>query len=150
MSLQWIRVAICVAIVTSPIVSQAECIVSRRPRPVRLLGAFCGQVFTRYEDAPLDHTQLTLRGLDNSNFAEASSDSKGRFRFPTVPRGRYRVQSSEGFSIMGGFDEIYVDGVGAECRMPVKVMLGLSYPDCEPGWVADDWARCRRWWEFWR
>ena len=115
------------AILTRPIVGYAECIVPSRPKPVRVVGRFCGQVFTRYEPGPLEYGGLVLYGPDNAVIAEVKADSKGRFRFPPLPKGVYRVGSSDGFYIMGGFGSVELaGGADTSCRTPVRVMLGLG------------------------
>jgi len=101
------------------------------------LRCVCGRLFTRYEPEPVPDTQLLLADSNGTVVAEARTDAKGDFKFPPLGRGVYSVQSADGWVIMPGQNDIQIASPGAEkCTRPLTVYVGLSYPDCQGGWVS--------------
>jgi len=133
------RVVWCLAIsvlACTPAYLGAECIVITK-KPERVSGAFCGRLFTRNEPEPVPDTLLTLADSNGTVVANARSDAKGDFTFPPLGRGVYSVQVEGLWVIMPGQGDIQIASPGAEkCTRPLTVYVGLSYPDCQGGWVS--------------
>jgi hypothetical protein len=116
----------------------AECIAKER-KPVVVSGPMCGEVFDTTGGLAPD-TSLYLYDVSNVAIAEARVDSHGRFVFPDLPGGRYRL-GGDGWYIEWGQVEIRKSKGARTCTHPVVVYVGISYPACSGGWVSEKWDR---------
>src|ERR1043166_8272455 len=57
-------------------------------KPLRVSGSLCGTVFD-VTGAPLPDVQLRIVKGDRDVVAETSANSRARYQFPPVPKGRY-------------------------------------------------------------
>jgi hypothetical protein len=129
------QLAIIVVISLCTIDLGAECVPVPR-KPVKVAGAICGRVFDTIAGLEPD-TELLLYDQGDVVVAAARADSNANFKFPVLPKGKYRIQAKD-WTISWGNIEVTSSTV-AICKQPVVVYVGLPYPDCSGGWVNKSW-----------
>ena len=131
-------VLITVALLASASALNAECeLFGKKKKPLKMSGVVCGSVFSAGSFESLPDAELVLRDSAGDAVAKTRTDANGRFQFPAVPKGLYRVASPGWFPV---YDQLQVtSSEPSRCREAVAVYLGLS--GCDVGWLSKSWPR---------
>lgn len=129
---------ITLALLASASALNAECErVAKKKKPLKMSGAVCGSVFSAGSYDSLPDAELVLRDAAGVAVAKTRTDANGRFQFPAVPKGLYRVASPGWFPV---YDQLQVtSSAPSTCREAVAVYLGLS--GCDVSWLSKSWPR---------
>lgn len=86
-------------------------------------GSISGTV-TDPSGAPLSGVTITATHLDRNQVHNTTTDERGRFRFPLLAVGRYKLMVvSEGFAT---FEQEFPLGVGAAIDVPLQMLMAQS------------------------
>jgi len=120
--------------------------VGKKRKPVKTSGVVCGSAFgvvcgSAFSGASFDSlpgVELVLRDAAGAAVAKTQADPNGRFQFPAVPKGQYRIESPGWHP---GVDQLQVTNAQpAGCREAVAVYLALG-DGCSFSWLSKSWPR---------
>jgi hypothetical protein len=110
----------------------------KKTKPVKTSGVVCGSVFSAASSDSLPGAVLVLRNSAGVAVAKTQADPNGRFQFPAVPKGQYRVESPPFHT---PYDQLQVtNSEPARCREAVAVYLDLG-AGCGFSWLSKSWPR---------
>jgi len=109
----------------------SEC--EQTPRaPVKISGAFCGRVFDQV--GPIGPVELHLIDEAGHETAVIDADSNTNFKFPALPKGKYRLEV-QGFILAQGEIEL-TNARAPACTRPVSVHVEAAGEPCGT-WIED-------------
>ena len=131
-------VLIILALLASASALDAKCeSFAKKKKPLKVRGVVCGSVFSGSSYDFLPGAELALRDSAGVTVAKTRADANGRFQFPAVPKGLYRVASPGWFPV---YDQLQVtSSTPSRCREAVAVYLELS--GCSGSRLSKSWPR---------
>ena len=111
-----------IAALNRVVVYAGDCAPGPDVKPVLVSGRFCGHV-VQSDGSPGGHVGLVLRDADDKVAAMSLTDAKGRFAFPPLPKGHYRIAAHDSDS-----DEIEITSTSPACRKRETIRLPFPFP----------------------
>lgn len=108
----------------APLVAD-ECLAPKNPVPASVV---CGHVFNQTgEYVPKAEIQL-LGGSDKAVVSSVTSDERGRFIFPPVPKGLYDLKVNTLTWYVFWPVEVTASKRAATCKHPLEVTVSITRP----------------------